>query len=113
VGQAFKDLGQASQNRDKSGELALEFGRIGQGFRAGLTQLRFVQRGFFRVDFRGFRNDAEMFGRIDFAPSGFFSRYDNLPEDKSFGMLGLATPASLATFPRERYTWFPIVRVNV
>jgi hypothetical protein len=28
-------------------------------------------------------------------------------------MVDLATPASLAAFPSERYMWFPIVRVSV
>jgi hypothetical protein len=36
-----------------------------------------------------------------------------LPEDNAFEMVDLATPASLAAFPSERYMWFPIVRVGV
>jgi hypothetical protein len=35
-----------------------------------------------------------------------------LPEDKAFEMVDLATPASLAACPRERYMWFPIVRMG-
>ena len=52
----------------KSGELDLEFGRIGGRFQACLTELPIVQRGFVRIGFRGFRIDAEKFGRE------FFSR---------------------------------------